>query len=48
LSDTGKNGSTMRQYINYSFIDFKRAYDSVRKEMLYTVLIEFEIPMKLG
>jgi hypothetical protein len=40
--------STMRQYINYSFIDFKKAYDSVRREVLYNVPIEFKIPMKLG
>jgi len=30
------------------FIDFKKAYDSVRKEVLYNIiLIEFGIPMKL-
>jgi sorting nexin-29 len=26
------------------FIDFKKAYDSVRREALYNILIEFEIP----
>jgi len=30
------------------FIDFKKAYDSVRREVLYNILIEFGIPMKLG
>ena len=29
------------------FIDFKKAYDSVRKEVLYNILIEFGIHMKL-
>jgi hypothetical protein len=40
-----KNGSTMIQYISYS--DFKNAYDSVRREVLYNILIEFEVTMKL-
>jgi hypothetical protein len=29
------------------FIDFKKAYDSVRREVLYNILIEFGVPMKL-
>jgi len=29
------------------FIDFKKAYDSVRREVLYNILIEFGIPNKL-
>ena len=29
------------------FIDFKKAYDSVRREVLYKILIEFGIPKKL-
>jgi hypothetical protein len=37
-----KNGS-----IHQIFIDFKRAYDSVRREVLYNILIEFGVPMKL-
>jgi hypothetical protein len=32
----------MRQYI-----DFRKAYDSVRREVLYNILIEFGVPMKL-
>jgi hypothetical protein len=28
------------------FIDFKKAYDSVRREVLCSVLIEFGIPVK--
>jgi len=30
------------------FKDFQKAYDSVRWEVLYNILIEFGIPMKLG
>ena len=29
------------------FIDFKQAYDSVRREVLYNILIEFGVPQKL-
>jgi hypothetical protein len=29
------------------FIDFKKAYDSVRREVLYHILIEFGVTMKL-
>ena len=28
------------------FVDFKKAYDSVRKEVLYNILIEFGFPLK--
>jgi hypothetical protein len=40
-----KNGSTMRQYISYSYTS--RKSHSVRKEVLYNILIEFGVPMKL-
>jgi sorting nexin-29 len=29
------------------FVDFKKAYDSVRREVLYNILIEFGVPMEL-
>jgi hypothetical protein len=29
------------------FIDFRKAYDSVRREVLYSILKEFWVPMKL-
>jgi hypothetical protein len=33
--------------VHQLFIDFKKAYDSVRREVLYNILIEFGIPMEL-
>jgi len=33
--------------VHQHFIDFKTAYDSVRREALYNILIEFGIPKKL-
>jgi len=33
--------------VHQLFIDFKKAYDSSRKEVLYNILNEFGIPKKL-
>jgi hypothetical protein len=33
--------------VHQLLIDFKKAYDSARIEVLYNILIEFGIPMKL-
>ena len=33
--------------VHQLFIDFKKAYDSVRREVLYKILIQFGIPKKL-
>jgi len=33
--------------VHQLFIDFKKAYDSVRREVLYHILIECGIPKKL-
>jgi len=33
--------------VHQLFIGFKKAYDSVRREVLYEILIEFDIPRKL-
>jgi hypothetical protein len=41
-----KNASTKRQYIS-SFVDFKKACDSVRRKVLYNVLIEFGVSVKV-
>ena len=41
-----KNGNTMKK-VHQLFIDFKKAYVSVRREVLYKILLEFVIPRKL-
>jgi hypothetical protein len=33
--------------VHQLFIDFKKAYESVRRDVYYNTLIEFGIPMKL-
>jgi hypothetical protein len=33
--------------VHQPFIDFKKAYDSVRRDVLYNILIEFGMPVKL-
>ena len=33
--------------VHQLFIDFKKAYDSVRREVLHKILIEFGIPRKI-
>jgi hypothetical protein len=33
--------------VHQLFIDFKKAYDSVRRKVMYNILIDFGIPMKL-
>jgi hypothetical protein len=33
--------------VHQLFVEFKKAYDSVRREVLYNILIEFGIPLKL-
>jgi len=33
--------------VHQIFIDFKKAYDSVRRKVLYNIFIQFSIPMKL-
>ena len=39
-----KNGNMMKQFISQTL---RKDYDSVRREVLYNILIEFGIPMKL-
>jgi hypothetical protein len=36
-----------KETVHQLFIDFREAYDSVRREGLYHILIEFGVPMKL-
>jgi hypothetical protein len=33
--------------VHQLFIEFKKAYDSVKREVLYNILIEFGVLMKL-
>jgi hypothetical protein len=33
--------------VHQLFIDFEMAYDSVRREVLYSILTEFGMPVKL-
>jgi hypothetical protein len=40
-SDTGE-----KMGVQQPFVNFKKAYESVRKEVLYSILIEFGVPMK--
>jgi hypothetical protein len=35
------------QYNEAASIDFKKAYDSVRREVVYNILIQFGVPIKL-
>jgi hypothetical protein len=35
------------EVVHQLFIDFKKAYDSVRREVLCNILIDFGVPMKL-
>jgi hypothetical protein len=37
----------VHETVHQLFIDFKKAYDSVGREVLYNILIEFGVPMKL-
>ena len=40
-------GGEYNEAVHQLFADFKIAYDSARREVLYNILIEFGIPMKL-
>jgi hypothetical protein len=33
--------------VHQHFIDFKKAYDSVRRDVLYNILMDLAIPKKL-
>jgi hypothetical protein len=46
-SDTEGKKWEFIETVHHLFIDFKRACDLARSEMLYNILIEFGVPMKL-
>jgi hypothetical protein len=45
-SDTGEN-LEYNERVHELFVDFKKAYDTVRREVLYNILIQLGVPMKL-
>jgi hypothetical protein len=45
-SDTGTKWE-YTETVHQLFVDFKKAYESVRREVLYNILIEFGIPLNL-
>jgi hypothetical protein len=47
LSDTGEKWE-YNETVHQLFVEFKKACDSVRREVLYNNLIEFGIPMTLA
>jgi sorting nexin-29 len=46
LPATGEKKWEHSERVYQLFVDFKKAYDSVRREVLYNILIEFGVPMK--
>jgi hypothetical protein len=45
-SDTGEKWE-YNETVQQLFIDFKKAYDSVRREVFYKIIFEFGVTMKL-
>jgi hypothetical protein len=41
------NGPTTNGMVYQLYIDIKKSYDSVKKEVLYNILLEYVIPKKL-
>jgi hypothetical protein len=39
--------STDNGTVRHSLVDFEKAFDSVKREILYNIQIEFGIPIKL-
>jgi len=47
LHQTFKNKWEYNEAVHQLYIDFKKEYHSVRREVLFNILIEHGIPMKL-
>jgi hypothetical protein len=45
-SDTGKKKGEYSETVHQLFVDFKKAYDSAGREVMYNILIELESPMR--
>jgi len=41
-----KEKQEYNEAVHQLFIDFKKSYDSFKREFLYNILVEFGIPMK--
>jgi hypothetical protein len=48
VKPVGISGIKYNETVHQLFIDFKKAYNSVRREVLYNILIESGVPMELG
>jgi hypothetical protein len=48
LPDIGEKKWESSEAVHQLFMDFKKAYNSVRGEVLYSILIEFGVPVKLA
>jgi hypothetical protein len=42
-----RNKWEFNETVHQLFVDFKNAYDSVKREVLYSILTEFGVPTKL-
>jgi len=47
LSRAGEKKCKCNETVHQSFVYFEKTYDAVRREVLYNILTEFDIPMKL-
>jgi hypothetical protein len=45
-SDNGEKWE-YNEAVHQLFVDFRKAYDSLRREVLYSILTEFGVPVKL-
>jgi hypothetical protein len=46
-SGIGEKKWEYNETVHQLFIHFKKAYDSVRREVLYNIFVEFRVPMEL-
>jgi hypothetical protein len=46
-SDSGEKKREHNETVQQLFVDFKKTYDSVRREVFYSIPIKFRVPMKV-